>query len=220
MYGRCNKKDYDTKITCLKGGAFWNGFDISGHAFILIYSSLVLIEEARTIVGWENIKEHLRNEEHNRLTREESSSNPLRNLDDNELKVVKTMYEKYTPVIRMLFISMTALQLLWDVMLVCTMLYYHKMIEKVLSGIFAILTWFFTYRAWYPNHSLLPNSAGQGEFHYQNKKCTPAVPFRKQSLNYGKQSSSTSANKSNDVPKFMGMPIYQQRPANSSTATE
>lgn len=208
-YGRCNVKNYDTKISCLKSGNFWNGFDISGHAFILIYSSLVLIEEAKPIIGWENIKEHLRNEEHNRIAREDSS-NPLRILEDNELRTMKTMYEKYTPVIRILFISMTALQLLWDVMLVCTMLYYHKMIEKVLSGIFAILTWFFTYRAWYPNQLLLPNVAGQGKFLYQNKKTTPAVPFRKQSLNYGKTGATSS--RSNETPTFMGMPIYSQRP--------
>jgi hypothetical protein len=40
-------KGYETKRGCLKAGHFWNGFDISGHVFILIYSSLVLIEEAR-----------------------------------------------------------------------------------------------------------------------------------------------------------------------------
>lgn len=214
MYGRCNVKNYDSKISCLKGGHFWNGFDISGHAFILIYSSLVLIEEAKPIVGWENIKDYLRNEEHNRLTREEPSSNPLRNLDDVELKHVKSFYEKYTPIIRILFISMTALQLLWDVMLVCTMLYYHKMIEKVLSGIFAILTWFLTYRTWYPANSLLPNMAGQGKFIYQKTKIQPSVSFRKQSLNYNNAGASTS--RTNDVPKFMGMPIYQQK----TTTTE
>ncbi|XP_031616588.1 fat storage-inducing transmembrane protein [Contarinia nasturtii] len=214
MYGRCNAKGVDTKIACLKGGHFWHGFDISGHAFILIYSSLVLIEEAKPIIGWENIKEHLRNEDHNRNTREDSSSNPLRNLEDDEFQTVKEMYEKYTPLIRILFISMTALQLLWDVMLVCTMLYYHKMIEKVLSGIFAILTWFFTYRAWYPAHSLLPNSVGHGKFLYQKVKPQPAVPFRKQSLNYGNAGPS---NRSNDVPKFMGMPIYQQKPVTVTT---
>lgn len=210
MYGRCNVKNFDSKIACLKGGHFWNGFDISGHAFILIYSSLVLIEEAKPINGWENIKEHLRNEEHNRLTREESTVNPMRNLADDELLNVKTLYEKYTPIIRALFIAMTGLQLLWDVMLVCTMLYYHKMIEKVLSGIFAILTWYFTYRAWYPASSLLPNSVGQGKFIYQKPRAQPAVPFRKQSLNYGNAASSSG--QSTGVPKFMGMPIYQQKP--------
>lgn len=206
FYGRCNVKNYDTKISCLKGGHFWNGFDISGHAFILIYSSLVLIEEARSINCWENIKEHLRNEEHNRAAREDSSSNPLRNLNDNELKEVRVSYDKYTPYVRALFIAMTALQLLWDVMLVCTMLYYHKMIEKVLSGIFAILTWFFTYRAWYPVNSLLPSTVGQGKFLYQKPKTPVTIPLRKQSA------TSPSSSKAPDTPKtFMGMPLYTQR---------
>lgn len=208
MYGRCNVKNVDSKIDCLKGGHFWNGFDISGHAFILIYSSLVLIEEAKPIIGWEHIKEHLRNEEHNRLTHEEAASNPLRNLNEMELQTVKSFYEKYTPIIRALFISMTALQLLWDVMLVCTMLYYHKMIEKVLSGIFAILTWFFTYRAWYSTNTLLPNLAGQGKFNYQKIKTQPAVPYRKQSLNYG---TSSTSSRSSDVPRFMGMYLYSNK---------
>lgn len=215
MYGRCNVKNFDSKIACLKGGHFWNGFDISGHAFILIYSSLVLMEEAKPIIGWEHIKEHLRNEEHNRLIREESSSNPLRNLDDDELKKLRILYDKYTPLIRGLFISITALQLLWDVMLVCTMLYYHKMIEKVLSGIFAILTWFFTYRTWYTTNALLPNPAGQGKFLYQKPKAQPAVPFRKQSLNYGNATASSSRTP-DGIPKFMGMPLYSQR----ATTTE
>lgn len=212
FYGRCNVKNFDTKISCLKGGHFWNGFDISGHAFILIYSNLVLIEEARPIVGWENIKEHLRNEEHNRSIRDETSSNPMRNLSDDELKNVKILYDKYTPVIRGLFIAMTALQILWDVMLVCTMLYYHKMIEKVLSGLFAILTWFFTYRAWYPINSLLPCNVGQGKFMYQKPKSQTTIPLRKQSACYVHSNlASTSTSKTPETPKFMGMPIYTQR---------
>lgn len=205
IYGRCNVKNYDSKTLCLKGGHFWNGFDISGHAFILIYSSLILIEEAKPIIGWENIKEHLRNEEYNRNTHEDSSSSPLRHLNDDELVQLKKLYEKYTPAIRILFISITALQLLWDVMLVSTMLYYHKMVEKVLSGIFAILTWFFCYRVWYAANSTLPNLVGHGKFSYQKYKPAAVIPLRKQSTT---QPSTTRAP---DIPKFMGMPLYTQR---------
>lgn len=209
-YGRCNVRSFDSKSACLKAGHFWNGFDISGHAFILIYSSLVLIEEARPIIGWEYIKDHLRNEEHNRVTREVSNTNPLRNLSANEFQTLKATYEKYTPYIRLLFIAMTVLQVLWDVMLLCTMLYYHKMIEKVLSGLFAILTWFLTYHAWYPDISLLPNVAGTGQFIYQKAKKVP-VPLRKQSANSTTQrNGAAGANRTEDVPKFMGMPLYAQ----------
>lgn len=208
-YGRCNVRSFDSKSACLKGGHFWNGFDISGHAFILIYSSLVLIEEARPIIGWEYIKDHLRNEEYNRATQEASQTNPLRNLSANEFRIVKATYEKYTPYIRLLFIAMTVLQVLWDVMLLCTMLYYHKMIEKVLSGMFAIITWYLTYHAWYPTHSLLPNAAGSGQFNYYQKAKAAPIPLRRQSANSTTQrNSAAGANRSEDVPKFMGMPLY------------
>lgn len=201
-YGRCNVRGFDTKPTCLKGGHFWNGFDISGHIFILMYSSFVLIEEARPIVGWENIKEHIRNEEHNRLTNEKSTTNPLRNLKDNEFQVVKYLYEQYTPYTRLLFIAIAVLQLLWDFMMLCTMLYFHKMIEKVLGGMLAITVWFITYRVWYPANGLLPQLPGRGLFNYQ-KKCA-TLPLRKRSVILSSSSSKTT----NDAPNFMGMPLY------------
>lgn len=205
-YGRCNMKGYDTKRGCLRGGYFWTGFDVSGHVFILIYSSLVLIEEARPIVGWDNIKEHLRVEDHNRKTQDTSpSSNPLRNLNNDEISTLKFLYQKYTPAIKILFVGMTVLQLLWDCMLICTMLYYHRMVEKVVSGIIAICTWYITYRAWYPAKSLLPDSAGKGSFSYQQKAVQSNGNLaRRNSLLMNKPKASTST----EQPKFMGRNIY------------
>lgn len=199
-YGRCNYKGYNSKSACLKAGNFWQGFDISGHAFILIYSSLVLIEEARTIIGWETIKTHLRNEEYNR-TASLPSQLPLKNLSDLEFKNLKYLYEKYTPLIRLCFVGMTILQLLWDVMLVGTMLYYHRMIEKFISGAIAILCWFFTYRYWFPNPTLLPDEPGKGLFFYQSSKPETIPLKRKTSIIY-------KTTQGNAVPKFMGMPLY------------
>lgn len=204
-YGRCNMKSYETKRGCLKAGHFWNGFDISGHVFILIYSSLVLIEEARPIVGWDNIKEHLRLEDHNRRTQDASpSSNPLRNLNSDEISMLRQLYQKNTPIIKLLFVAITILQLLWDVMLVCTMLYYHRMVEKVVGGVFAIITWFFTYHAWYPSKAVLPDAAGKGTFNYQ-QKAQPSLA-RRNSLLVNKAAKPTT---STEVPKFMGRNIYQ-----------
>uniref|UniRef100_A0A0K8TSM9 Putative inositol phospholipid synthesis protein scs3p n=1 Tax=Tabanus bromius TaxID=304241 RepID=A0A0K8TSM9_TABBR len=217
-YGRCSARSFYTKSSCLKAGHLWYGFDISGHAFILIYSSLVLIEEAKPIIKWESIREHLRNEEHNRNIAEPSSSNPLRNLTDTEIKMLKTLYEKYTPAIRTLFIGMAALQLLWDVMLISTMLYYHRMVEKVLSGIIAVLTWFFTYRAWYPS-TFLPDPAGRGNFIYQRDTRPPVTLRRQPSLTPNNPTPVNIAR--GQVPKFMGMPLYtnmkaQQQPPTST----
>lgn len=203
-FGRCNMKSYETKRSCLKAGHFWSGFDISGHVFILIYSSLVLIEEARPIVGWDNIKEHLRIEDHNRRTQETSaSSNPLRKLNTDEISTLRYLYQKYTPTIKLLFVAITVLQILWDIMLVCTMLYYHRMVEKVLGGVIAIITWYFTYRAWYPSKLVLPDIAGKGAFNYQQKAVTNNPVARRNSLLVNK-----SSKPSTEQPKFMGRPIY------------
>lgn len=208
-YGRCNMKTFDTKRSCLTAGNYWHSFDISGHTFILIYSSLVLIEEAKPIIGWDNIKDYLRLEDHNRKTQENGPSlNPLRALNDSEVLVLKTLYEKYTPIIRLLFVGITALQLLWDIMLVCTMIYYHRMAEKIVSGLIAICTWYLTYRVLYPSKSIIPHPAGKGLFNYQQKIVTTSTGLNRRTslLNAKLPKAST---KPSEVPKFMGMPIYK-----------
>ncbi|XP_072947712.1 acyl-coenzyme A diphosphatase FITM2 [Epargyreus clarus] len=206
-YGRCNSKLFDDKISCLKNGHFWNGFDISGHSFILIYSSLIMIEEARAINGWERIKDYIRDEKFARSLNDKSVRvNPLKNIDSEELEILKTSYEKFTPYVRGLLIAIAVLQLLWDVMLVSTIIYYHIMVEKFISGIVAILTWFVTYRVWYMIPSLLPNSPGQGIFKYNNEKSPLTSTLRKRaSISNGKH--------------FMGMPIGKNQ-ENVETTTE
>lgn len=128
---------------------------------------------------------------------------------------------------------MAALQLLWDIMLVGTMLYYHRMIEKFVSGIIAILTWYFTYRYWYRS-GMLPDPAGSGSFFYQRDSKENFV-FKRNSS--GSSASTTTAtnmpsnisglrsafnnNGSNNgqaaqVPRFMGMPLYTNPKATQS----
>ncbi|XP_021207160.2 acyl-coenzyme A diphosphatase FITM2 [Bombyx mori] len=204
-YGRCNSKSYDNKITCLKNGSFWNGFDISGHCFILIYSSLVLIEEARAINGWERIKDYIRDERYSWSIDDKAiSTNPLKNITSEELEILKRSYEKFTPYVRGLFIGIAALQLLWDVMLVSTILYYHIMVEKFISGVIAILTWFVTYRVWYTFPYILPNKPGQGVFKYNKGKAQAPTPV------YLKRMSSVNGK------HFMGMPIKNQNSVDST----
>lgn len=207
-YGRCNSNKFDGKVMCLKNGHFWNGFDISGHCFILIYSSLVMIEEAKAINGWERIKDYIRDENYSRSQNDKSpSQNPLKNIKSDDMAILKTSYEKFTPYVRALLIAIACLQLLWDIMLVSTILYYHIMIEKFISGVIAILTWFVTYRVWYTIPKVMPNLPGQGLFKYNSEKPLPTnVPSRKRS--------SLTNNK-----HFMGMPInkIQENDANEDS---
>ena len=168
-FGRCyNTKDplLQEKSKCLQAGKFWSGLDISGHTFIIIYSSLILAEEGKTLIGWEGIKDLLIHEEHMRSLPNESSSGFLRNLCDEDFDFLKKAYKVLTPYLRGLFITMTLQQLLWDVMLVATILYYHNMAEKFLGGVAAILTWYATYNWLFKMSSLGFTSPREGLFKY------------------------------------------------------
>ncbi|KAB0791486.1 hypothetical protein PPYR_03286 [Photinus pyralis] len=207
-YGRCTARGEQLRWrqSCLKAGHVWNGFDISGHSFILIYGSLILIEEAKSILSWDSIKEHIRLEDHYRTTKDTNiNMNPLRSLSDVQLRVLQINYEKFTPYIRGLFVVMTLFQLLWDIMLISTMLYFHKMIEKFVGGACAILTWYFTYRFWYSQTRILPRLPGDGLFRYIKLKSTASALGRKRSSVI-----------CGDVPRFMGMPLYGLRTDNGN----
>lgn len=200
-YGRClgtRDANLQSKARCLQSGRFWSGLDISGHTFILIYSSLILAEEGSSLVGWEGIKDLIMREEHTRSTPSETSTGPLRSLSNGDLEFLKKAHRALTPYLRGLFVAMTLQQLLWDIMLVSTVLYYHIMIEKFLGGIAAVITWYITYQWWYKQPKIGLPAPGDGLFKYNEVKTNPEIGnsrARRSTLNGTNQS------------KFMGMPI-------------
>ncbi|KAG5347745.1 FITM protein, partial [Acromyrmex charruanus] len=199
-YGRClGTRDIhvQSKAKCLQSGRFWSGLDISGHTFILIYSSLILAEEGSSLIGWEGIKDLIMREEHTRSVPTETSTGPLRNLSDDDLGFLKKAHRALTPYLRGLFVAMTLQQLLWDIMLVSTMLYYHIMIEKFLGGAAAVITWYVTYQWWYKLPKIGLSAPGDGLFKYNEIKINPEINarVRRSTLNGTNQ------------PRFMGMPI-------------
>lgn len=213
-YGRClNTRDIhlQSKAKCLQSGRFWSGLDISGHTFILIYSSLILAEEGSSLIGWEGIKDLVMREEHIRTTPNEISTGPLRNISNDDLEFLKKAHRALTPYLRGLFVAMTLQQLLWDIMLVSTVLYYHIMIEKFLGGVAAVITWYVTYQWWYKLPKVGLPAPGDGLFKYNESKTSAEI---------GARVRRSTLNGTNQVPKFMGMPIRttQQETAESSTS--
>ena len=65
--------------------------------------------------------------------------------------------------VRSLFCLMALLMLLWDFMLLITVLYFHMMIEKVLASATAVLVWFALYKFIY-HQSFSPGQPGEGAF--------------------------------------------------------
>lgn len=171
----------------------------------------MVMEEAKSMTNWDGIKEYIRLESHHRSTQTQgTSTNPLRSLTERDLNSLIISYEKYTPYIRALFVAITLLQLLWDLMLVSTMLYYHIMIEKFLGGVCAVLTWFVTYRVWFKSSTVFPKLPGEGMFKYIKSKTAGTVPASR------RRTGSVVSDAPGQLPRFMGMPLYGLRAENGS----
>ncbi|CAG2181610.1 unnamed protein product, partial [Oppiella nova] len=126
-----------SKTVCLKSGNKWiPGFDISGHTFLLIFSNLILIEESAVMIGWEPFGHQLFAENANH---------------EREQKLIPRgeqfrLYNKHSASVRLLFIAMTVLSLIWDFMLLQTSLFYHSMLQKLVAAVWAVTAWALTYR--------------------------------------------------------------------------
>lgn len=164
-YGTCSGKAAPTRFACKSAGFTWKSFDISGHVFILIYSTLVMISESRPIIGWDKIQDVLRKEENARKDGK-SVATMFSNLKEDELQKFKVVYKEMTPYAQALFIIITIFVAIWELMLITTMMYFHTMPEKLLAGLLAMLTWFVTYKLWYES-PVLPPLPGHGFFKYQ-----------------------------------------------------
>lgn len=209
--GICNVTKFLNKEECLSGGYRWKGFDISGHCFLLVWNNLFIIEEAKAYLGWEKIKDMIRTEEHRRLSTDisamEQEVNVLSKLRLEEFLHLRKNYINYTPHVRFLFCLLSALCLLWDVMLICTALYFHIMIEKVVASCAAVLIWFVLYRVIYI-HPWSPGLPGEGPFKYINCKVKQQMTKKEASRKFQENHPSNKWSAKDDVPKFMGMPLY------------
>ena len=81
---------YHRREACIAGGHLWRGFDLSGHCFLLIFCNLVMHEEGKAYLGWEKIKDFLRNEEHKRVNDDSNRSDtPLSKLKNDEFLYIR-----------------------------------------------------------------------------------------------------------------------------------
>ncbi|CAG9530344.1 unnamed protein product [Cercopithifilaria johnstoni] len=126
--GHCHGSKLSSRTSCaIDGGKWVPGFDISGHCFILIYSSLIICEEALAFRIITTVHRTRRMQ-------------PIKNEN----------------LIRIFFIFMCVLHLLWDFELLISVLYYHHIYHKVMGALIAILCWYFTYHIWYKKVGIPP----------------------------------------------------------------
>jgi len=89
-----------------------------------------------------------------------------------DLDRVQHAYSWSLPYVRVLVVALTLLTLLWEMMLLATILYFHNMPQKLTGAAFAAVGWFLAYRVWYvPSVTKLtvwtPGLPGRGLIRYQ-----------------------------------------------------
>ena len=115
-----------SKVTCRLQGFHWDCFDISGHAFLLTYSALVISEEIQVKRWWSTEQRNTRGTTWSDRT-----------------------HAFFSPLVELLFICISLLLVLWEFMLIFTTVYFHTVHQKVLGAFVALFTWYVTYGVWY-----------------------------------------------------------------------
>ena len=151
--------EHSTKRLCHKEGSSWLGFDISGHAFLLIHCLLTISEEVKCINGWERIADVIQTEE----------TTPTGRLTTEELQVLKSSYTKHLPYVRVIVAILVIFQLMWELMLLITTLFFHNMPQKLMGGAFGVLSWFLLYQLWFKGESIPPGPPGKGLFKFMKE---------------------------------------------------
>ncbi|CAI58649.1 Acyl-coenzyme A diphosphatase FITM2 [Caenorhabditis elegans] len=124
----CDKGRTLTRAQCSEKEGVWTpGYDISGHCFLMIYSILIITEEAIAYRHYQQVTDAVHQmdgdrEEHDRLTR----------------------------CIQYFFVAMLFLHAFWFKQIIISVLYYHIFIEEILGAVAAVVCWFVTYRMLYP----------------------------------------------------------------------
>ena len=128
--GVCAIPKYLDKSTCRNKGFFWKGFDISGHCFLLVWCNLVINEEIRGSRTWDM---------------KEKDTPPS---DTNsKTKTCKQLF--FGP---LFFYLLAFISMIWDLMIICTNMFFHTPYEKILGTVIAVSIWVILYQIIYKRY--------------------------------------------------------------------
>ena len=156
--GNCSTSGYSNKIPCIKAGYEWDGYDISGHSFLLIYSALFIHEELQAYWIVSDAKNNA--SWFKSICTGAKQLFGIKSPVNENLKGITELLARLEPFLRLCGIVALVIELLWLFMLVWTALYFHAADHKIIGALIAIANWFLTYRVWYKT-PLSPGLPGQ-----------------------------------------------------------
>ncbi|CAI4225224.1 unnamed protein product [Auanema sp. JU1783] len=118
---------------CRQSNGVWTpGLDISGHIFLMVYSMLIIHEEAKSFKCWNQLSKH----------------NAYEGASGKAVFAERTKNTSYS------FLALAVLLSVWLWQITISCIYYHIWYDKVFAAIIAIICWFTTYNGIYKNISL------------------------------------------------------------------
>ncbi|CAJ0571335.1 unnamed protein product, partial [Mesorhabditis spiculigera] len=124
---RCDKSVRFSRDECSTNGGVWiPGHDFSGHCFLLIYSILIVSEEASSYRQWQQ-------------------------LDAGVGPTARKQFAFDSLIAQVFFVLMCVLHICWDFQLLRSCIYYHTFLDKFVGAAGGVFAWAFTYRFLYPN---------------------------------------------------------------------
>lgn len=148
MTGKCLGSNTTDNITaCVKGGFIWNGFDISGHTYILTLMTLIINHELNKTISL-NID----------IGSEEGSEQISKEYVILGTRIPKNVIDN---LLEILSVSLVLLMILWEIMLFFTCAYFHTLVQKLLGILLGLLSFYIPNRYIFKNnHAWLPMPAG------------------------------------------------------------
>ncbi|CAF2036611.1 unnamed protein product [Rotaria magnacalcarata] len=149
LTGMCkpNDKRQLTRQFCRSSRYQWQ----EGHTFFLLYALLVINEEVKLYgENWKKLEDGNRSNSVN--------TNISLDLNQNRMKL-------FSLPIGILYIALALLTVLWEFMLLSTVIYIYNILHKLIAASFAVFFWFITYRIWYRQNNtsnIAPCAPGDG----------------------------------------------------------
>ena len=142
LTGMC--KPTHSRRICRDGRYPWQ----EGHTFFLLYALLVINDEVKLYgENWKKIEDA-------------SKTNTGNNYSINQ-----TRLRMFAIPIGILYVALAILTILWEFLLLSTVLYFYNILHKLIAASVAVFFWFLTYRVWYRRNDrskMAPCAPGDG----------------------------------------------------------
>lgn len=151
IVGICSEPSKDNKVSCIKSGKLWLGFDISGHSFLLIHCLLTISEEVRCFKDWTKLGQILH----------EDDLAEKKKLKKSDVEHTLETYNFLSPYLKAIFTTLAIYTVIFEFMLIITTIYrFHTLSQKITGAFLAVICWFISYKVFVPSNFDIVKKSG------------------------------------------------------------